>query len=175
MDVLARCARCVTEAHIARARAHTFCIHWARRSSMEMLRLVRDHVDNYIEIDGTERNRHLSFGETVRAKAKLTNSNKLEVRFMVHINKCNSTFCHFVTCRSVESDTRGAKKSVVKSQRQHGFVWMFGLILTSRISLILLPPLPMTHPAKLWWINTRKSISPLFCGEKRAKKWVRRL
>lgn len=38
----------------------------------------RSRLYNYIEIDGTIWNRHLSFGETVRAKAKLTNSNKLE-------------------------------------------------------------------------------------------------
>lgn len=38
--------------------------------------------------------------------------------------------------------------------------------LTSRISLILLPPLPITHPAKLWWINIRRSYSPFFCKNK---------
>lgn len=38
----------------------------------------------------------------------------------------------------------------------------FLVLLTSRISLILLPPLPMTQPAKLWCINKRKSISLSF-------------
>lgn len=48
---------------------------------------------------------------------------------------------------------------IVKMKSFFFFVW----ILTSRISLILPPPFPITQPAKLWCINKRKSISLSAC------------
>lgn len=75
----------VWQKRTSRTRAYTTqCIQSAPRSSLKMLQFVPDDVDASIgtqpdvQIHGTIWNHHLSFGEVVRAKAKLTNSNKLE-------------------------------------------------------------------------------------------------